>query len=306
MSSAEHLPARFGEILFATDFSAVSAMALPYAAAIARHFASSLCVVHVIPPEDWKHLSEPDRGPALARMRLEAEARVAQIVSDPRFRGVSANYVLQHGEILPVLAAVAEQRRADLIVLGMHGRHGIEKMLLGSLAEEILRLAHLPILVVGPQVSIAPEAELKVQRILYAADFSPGCGRAMHYAGALARTWQAHLLLLHVVGDIWKEPASTRLPSQEFLRMRLLEEGWMRDLEPMQPELLVEFGPVEQRILEVAERHRVELIVLDVPTTGHPGLVSHLPGPLAYNIASHARCPVLAVRAIAESGPGAS
>ncbi|HTV82484.1 MAG TPA: universal stress protein [Acidobacteriaceae bacterium] len=123
------------------------------------------------------------------------------------------------------------------------------------MAEEVLRLALLPVLVVGPEVTVGPEAEADVRRVLYAADFSPGCGRAMHYAGLLAQAWKAKLLLLHVVEDIWKEPASTRMVTQEFLRMRLLEKGWMKPMAALQPELMVEFGPVEGRILEVAERH---------------------------------------------------
>ena len=72
----------------------------------------------------------------------------------------------------------------------------------------------------------------------------------------------------------------------------------MASIDPVEPELLIDFGPAEDRIVQQAEQRGVELIVLDVPSTTHPVLSAHLPGPLAYNVASHARCPVLAVRGV--------
>jgi nucleotide-binding universal stress UspA family protein len=282
---------RIARILFATDFSEVSEKALPYAAAFARRFAAELCVVHVFGTGEPEH-----QAAALLKLRREAEARTNRLLEGAHFLGVRHQVVLAEGEILPALASVAEQRGADLVVLGMHGRHGLAKALLGSVADEILRLAEIPVLVVGPEVTVYPEEELTMHRVLYAMDFSPGCGRALQYAGAVASAERARLLVLHVVEDIWKEPASTRLGAKEYLRLRLLEKGWMGPIDPVEPELLVDYGPVEDRILQAAEQHRVELIVLDVPPTMHPVLSAHLPGPLAYNVASHARCPVLAVR----------
>ena len=173
---------RIAKILFATDFSEVSAKALPYAAAFARRFAAELCVVHVLGD------GEPQQDTAaVAQLRREAEARTNRLLEGAHFRGVRHQVVLAEGEILPALASVAEQRGADLLVLGMHGRHGLAKALLGSVADEILRLAQVPVLVVGSEVSVPAEEELRVHRVLYAADFSPGCGRALQYAGAIAQ-----------------------------------------------------------------------------------------------------------------------
>jgi nucleotide-binding universal stress UspA family protein len=297
----ERLAVGFSEIVFATDFSEISAMALPYAAALARRFDARLCVVHVMAEGEYAELAgggsaEEGRAEALRGMRRRAEERVTQLLQASHFRGIRHDMVLDHGEMLATLSAVVERRKADLIVLGMHGKHGLQKMLLGSKAEEILRLAGVPVLVVGPEVTVAPEAEVEMRHILYVADFSPGSGRALRYAGELARRWGAQLIVLHVVPDIWAEPLSTHMPGEAFLRLRLLEREWMACVEDLQPELAVEFGSVEERILERAERHRVELMVMECPETEHPALVAHLPGPLAYNIASHARCPVLVVR----------
>jgi nucleotide-binding universal stress UspA family protein len=296
MTPEEKSTVCIAKILFATDFSEVSAKALPYAAAFARRFAAGLCVAHVIPPDSPEHEAEKNAAAAMVTTRRDAETRINRLLEASHFRGVRHEVVLTEGEILPTLASIAERREADLLVLGMHGRHGLAKALLGSVAEEILRLAEIPVLVVGPEAGVEPEEELAMQRVLYAADFSPGCGRALQYAAAIARAHHARLLVLHVVEDAWREPTSTRLGAEEYLRVRLMERGWMAAIEPVAPELLVDFGPAEDRILQVAQQHRVELIVLDVPSTMHPVLAAHLPGPLAYNVASHAHCPVLAVR----------
>jgi nucleotide-binding universal stress UspA family protein len=290
---------RLQEILFATDFSEISAKALPYAAAIARGFDAALCVVHVIPTEEYGHMGGPDREATIARLHRAAEERITQLLAASHFRGIRHDVRLDHGEILAVLAREAEKRKADLIVLGMHGRHGVQKTLLGSMAEEILELAAVPVLAVGPEVTVAPETEAQVKHVMCVVDFSVGSGRALHYAEALARRWSAHLCALYVVRDIWSEPLATRMPGEAFLRLRMLEEGKMQGIEDLDPRLEVEFGEAEQRILEVAEREGAELIVVDVPATGHPALTAHLPGPLAYNVCARARCPVLGVRAAA-------
>jgi nucleotide-binding universal stress UspA family protein len=285
------------KILFVTDFSDISAKALPYATALARRFAAELCVAHVMDSGRPRHEAGNSGAAAAAtEVRREADARINRLLQGANFRGVRHKIALAEGEVLPALASIAEQQGADLMVLGMHGRHGLAKMLLGSVADEILRLAEIPVLVLGPDVTVQPEEVLTMHQVLYATDFSPGCGPALQYASAIASAEHARLLVLHVVQDIWKEPASTRLRAEEYLRVRLLEEGLMPSIDQVEPELLVDFGPVEDRILQTARQHRVDLIVIDVPSTMHPVLSAHLPGPMAYNVASHARCPVLAIR----------
>lgn len=91
-----------------------------------------------------------------------------------------------------------ERHDIDLIVTGSQGRHGVQKLLSGSVAEEISRLAACPVLLIGPEVAIEPEAEVPLDRILYATDFSPESRRAMDYAYALARAYGAHLYFLHI------------------------------------------------------------------------------------------------------------
>jgi nucleotide-binding universal stress UspA family protein len=119
----------------------------------------------------------------------------------------------------------------------------------------------------------------------------------MRYAYALAKQYGAHLYFLHVVQDAWSEPISTRVSATSFCRLRLHEEGLSEITNEIEAEFLVEFGSAEELTLETARKREVQLVVLSVPGTTHPALSTHLPGPVAYNIVSHAPCPVLGVRA---------
>lgn len=292
----DNVPIRFDKILLTTDFSPISDKALPYAAAIARHFGATILVTHVIPEEDYAHIPSSERPLALARMKQQAEGRITATLASSHFQGIPHKIILDHGDLFALLARIVEEEDIDLIVTGTHGKHGLQKLLSGSMAEEIFRLASIPVLAVGPEVMINPKAEVNIRRILYATDFLPESKRAMRYACALATQYSAHLYFLHVVEDVWHEPLSTRVSADAFCRVQLHDRGFSEIEEGAQPEFLVEFGMAEELTLEVAENREVQLMVLSVPGTAHPALSAHLPGPIAYNIVSHARCPVLGVR----------
>jgi nucleotide-binding universal stress UspA family protein len=296
MDSTKSAPIRFDRVLLTTDFSSISEKALPYAAAIVRHFGATLFVVHVVATEDYAHIPASEHTLALARMKQEAERRIMATLATSHFQGIPHKIILGHGDVLAVLSRIVVDEDIDLIVTGTHGKHGLEKLFTGSMAEEIFRLASVPVLAIGPEVEIDPQAEVRIQSILYATDFSPESGRAMRYAYAFARQYGAQLYFLHVVEDVWREPFSTRVSAEPFCRVQLQERGFSDIPKDIQPEFLVEFGMAEQLTLEVAGNRDVQLMVLSVPGTAHPALSAHLPGPIAYNIVSHARCPVLGVR----------
>lgn len=289
-------PIRIERILFATDFSPTAAMALPYAAAIARRFRAAIYIAHVIPAEEYAHMEPDQRDRALSEMKQSAEHRISLLLASSHFNDMPFQVVLDHGDVTAVVSALVDKHKIDLIVAGSHGRHGLQKLLSPSIDESIACAAACPSLLIGPEASIEPEAEMHLQRILFAADFSPGSRRAMDYAFALAKAHEAHLYILHVAEDVWNEPLSTRMSADAFCRMRLLENDLPQGQRGVEAEYLVEFGPPERLILDTAENHGAQLIVVALPRTVHPHLSSRMPGPLAYNLASHARCPILAVR----------
>ena len=167
-------------------------------------------------------------------------------------------------------------------------RTGLEKVLLGSVAEEIFRQALCPVLTVGPRSSLRPKKPAELSRILYATDFSPESLAATPYAISLAREHRAQLILLHSMKS--SEAASA-------LRHTL------RDLVPFgadlrcQPDCVVECGAPANKILEVSEGHEADLIVLGVHgADGHLARIMHFVSSDAYRIVTQAKRPVLTVR----------
>ena len=292
-------PIRLERILFATDFSQTAATALPYGAAVARRFGSTIYVANVIHADEYAHIEPNQLDRTLDQMKQAAEQRIKALLASSHFDDIPFQVILDHGDPTAVIAALVDKHSIDLIVAGSHGRHGIHKLLSPSMDESIARAAACPALLIGPAAAIEPEAEVHLKQMLLATDFSPESRRAVEYAYTLAKAYGAKLYVFHVAEDVWSEPLSTRMSANAFCRMRLLEIGWPQSEQGIEPEFLVEFGPSETLILEAAAKHGVELIVVGVPRTTHPHLSSHLPGPLAYNLASHSRCPVLAVRSAA-------
>jgi len=294
-SQPDEISVHFDRILFATDFSRASAAALPYVAAIARRFGSELCVAHVISAGAYQHIPAAERSAALERMRADAESQITAQLTAAHFSGIPHQVVLEHGEVWPVLSSLAESRKIDLIAAGTHGPHGFEKLVAGATAEEISRLAKRPVLLVGPEVTTAPEAEVHLERIMYVTDFSRESRRAMKFACALSRAYAAHLFILHVVDNPLDEPLATRMSADAFCRLRLLESRLPEGELGVEPEFVLEFGERQGRTLDVVEKKDIQLLVLRATKSSHAELSAHLPGQLEYNLVTHARCPVVTI-----------
>jgi nucleotide-binding universal stress UspA family protein len=282
---------RFENILFATDFSPAAAHAIPFVKTLARHFQSKLVAFHVKPPA-----VNPMTEPATWPVPLEASKAVdLQHREELRqtFAGIDTEIVLEEGDILSGLAQALEKYHTDLVIIGTRGRTGLAKVLLGSIAEEIFRTVTCPVLTVGPR-SDPPKAD--VREILFATDFASQTPVAAAYAVSLAQEFQARLTLLHVVpgpkpGEcVWTDIRDSK---KQRLRQLVPDEAaaWCK------PEYFVECGEAAERILDLANLHDVDLIVLGAqPETGVPGASTHLPIATAHKVVTQANCPVLTVR----------
>jgi nucleotide-binding universal stress UspA family protein len=98
------------------------------------------------------------------------------------------------------IAAKAAEAKSDLIVIGTHGRSGVERLMLGSVTEKVLRKAGCPVLTVPPKAGDpAPAAPATFKRIVCAIDFSDCSMRALEYAMSLAQESNSTLIVLHVI-----------------------------------------------------------------------------------------------------------
>ena len=285
---------RLRTILCATDFSSSSEAALLYAVAIARRYDSQICVAHVIPPDAYQLVPPESFSATLAQTRRYAEQKMGELLISGRLRGIPHQVLLGEGELWSMLSQMLTEHEADLVVVGTHGRTGLRKLLLGSVAEEIFRLAPCPVLTVGPRAPREVPTGAELRRILYATDFTPTAERAAAYAISLAQEHRTHLTLLHVVPEATHaSPQNTELLHRFFVKR-------LRELVPMEaelwcdPDFAVEFGSPADGILRVATDRQADLVVLGVRRSANfPG---HLPPATAYKVVCQAQCPVLTVR----------
>ena len=280
-------------VLFATDFSAASMKALPYATSIAKRFDSKVCVAHVVPPEDYPSgLNSLDEAAQIARG--EAELKMSGLLNSAPFRDLACEGVVGNGDIWIGLSDFMRRNATDLLVIGTIGRTGLRKFLLGSVAEEAMRESPCPVLTVGPECHAAQEIEFR--NILYATDFSADSLAAAPNALAFSKNYRSRLTLLHVLEGL---PESPYLDAQ-MARVRLRELAPQRaDLGP-EPEFMVEMGAPAKVILKAAADTASDLIVIGARGAGAlPRLASHF-GSVAHKIVCRAVCPVLTVRPLTD------
>jgi nucleotide-binding universal stress UspA family protein len=297
-STAVNFEVPLRNILFVTDFSPSSELALPYAVALASRYNGKLYLAHVIAPEMYEFVP-PTFVPEVRKQIADyAGKRMEQLLNSAKFEGVPHEVLLQQGEIWDTLREIADRYNIDVLVLGTRGRRGLEKQLMGSVAEEILRLARMPVLTVGPESREIPP-EHKPKKILYATDFSIDSARAMAYALSLAQEFGAVLLSVHCTPQVTDDPQG-RTRFEEFFTQRLKELLPSAVNAKYRREFRVEFGTAADGILKVANGSDVDLIVMGVRGAGSLIRATNHFGTTAHDVVSEARCPVLTVRSAEE------
>ena len=197
----------------------------------------------------------------------------------------------------------ARSGSVDLIVMGTHGRSGFQRLVLGSIAEKVLRKACCPVLTVPPHAPGAvPRDIVSMQRILCPVDFSLSSGRALEYAASLAQEAHARLTVLHVLElppDLSEFPYSSGLAEYrngQFQRARKhLAEAVKTSVPPACPvdELLL-VGRSHREILRVAAEQGADLIAMGVQGRGAADLMFF--GSTTSHVVREATCPVLTLR----------
>ena len=284
-------------ILFLTDFSQPSEVAIPYAMAIATEYQAKLWALHVLIPTALAYAT-PESAEAVIE-GIEEGAQLEMQRLDSQLAGLSHETAIIRGvSVWNSVSEILKEREIDLIVLGTHGRTGTLKLLLGSVAEEIFRRASIPVLTIGPAVRKGLHHRGRFQSVLFATDFTTEAQAAAPYAISMAQENQAKLLLLHVMRDPRLKTVDQRVEASVANVMHELYEIVPSDAELWcRPEATVRFGNVGERILEAADETGADLIVLGVrDAAGHLGAATHLERTIAHKVVAHAACPVLTIR----------
>ncbi|MGA3213196.1 MAG: universal stress protein [Terriglobales bacterium] len=301
----------FRRILIATDFSEASGKAMSYAMALAHRYGAELFVVHA-DPEELRTAVPLDALPLeLDRQGLESLAQMKALEKTDS-HGITRHFALEKGQVWDVLSSVIYGQEIDLLVLGTHGRGGLKKLILGSVAEEVLRAAPCPVLTIGSKVLPLPSPLAGLSRILFATDFGPASTRALPYAVSLAEEYGAQLVLLHVVPPMPVPvlPSEAYFPADDspmdliaWERLAIKEATIkLNQLLPSgtklahEPEHVVTSDFLPESILGDSPELKCDLIVMGANASRSPALAAHLPGSVVHEVICHAPCPVLTVR----------
>jgi nucleotide-binding universal stress UspA family protein len=290
-------------LLCPVDFSDFSRRALHYADALAVRYGADLYVLHVylevVPP------AVPLEVPNAPNGGSAREATIGALSEFAKGAGVTREVRRVARPGLPVQGILdyAAEIRTDLIVLGTHGRSGLDRALLGSTAERVLHKATCPVLTVpgaAPE-SVASDRPL-FTHVLCAVDFSPATAPAVEHGFSLARDLGAKLTLLHVMEMLSDHDARTWAEHRVWQFVEMRREQTLEKLRQLVPDEArpqcqccerVELGSAARAILRVADHMHADLIVM-----GPQGLSGA--GPLVFGsttqtVLRHAACPVLTV-----------
>lgn len=282
-------------VLMATDFSEHSSRALQHALAVARHYKAGLDLVHVIRPAIY-NLCGPD-GLAQAHELAEREIKdfVSSLQHNRALEGINSRSWVLDGDVAEIVCRMVCSKGTDLVVVGTHGRSGLRKLVLASVAEDIFRQSPCPVLTVGPY-SPGMAREPRLKRVLFATDFSAASLAALPWAVSVAQEFNAPLTMLHVCPHLKGEAAHDRervitaLQDQE----RNLLASVSNQVHDAQFE--IQIGAPATTILEVAAAQGVDLIILGLKPAS--SFSERVPWQQAYQIVCEAACPVLTVRAL--------
>jgi nucleotide-binding universal stress UspA family protein len=280
-------------IVLATDFTPVSEKAATYAIGLSKRFASTLSLVHIVDLSVARRSEEVVAGVPLDQMRHDSAENQERLLNDVTMAGVRATAQTLEGSV-PAASIVkfATELRADLIVAGTNGRHGLSKVILGSCAEGIIRHATCPVLTVGPKANPAPSGGFSFHTVVFATDFSSNAALEAAVALSFAQDSVAQVYLCHVLDRPGKDICETA-------NMELKFEAALQRLVPRSaydwicPERVVESGEVAPEILKLAKRVDADLIVLGAKRSGT--WYAHLVEGTVGKVLMDAECPVMTV-----------
>jgi nucleotide-binding universal stress UspA family protein len=290
---------RIERILCPVDFSKSSVGAYAYAQSLARHYQAKLFLQHVVDfilPSYAYYVSASYIDELFRRIRADAREQLRDFAKSHTRNDVQPECLVHEGAVAREILSFAELQKVNLIVMGTHGLKGVDRAILGSVADKVLRKAHCPVLVIpkpGPDV-VAPEGaqdSVQLQRIIFCTDFSDHSHRALEYALSAAGEYGAELTLLHVLENV---PSSAHIEEAIATATKQLDE-----LIPPEGgkagkiKTKVRIGIAYEQIIQLALEIQADLLIMAV--RGRNALDIAVFGLTTYRVIQLGFCPVLAV-----------
>ncbi len=294
-------------ILFPTDFSRCAEHAFAQATYLAEEFGAELHVLHAI----VHHRQNP--GDVVMDFPFTEDEVAEQLHlargSQSDDKSWAHGVPIIQARVLDVSAAVAvldyaDKHDIDLIVMGTHGRRGMDRLFLGSVAEEVVRFATCPVYTV--RENPAPLGGGGVSTVLVPVDFS-NCARVtLQNAAELAVAYGASLTVLHVIEEAVLphvygiEPltlSSADLEEKTTAALQELVEDTVGSRVPF--EIVVAIGHPAPTIVDAAREHAADMVVIS--THGRTGVPRLVMGSVAEKVVRMAPCPVFTVKTFGKS-----
>lgn len=288
----KHPSIELDTVVFATDFSPASRNAGLYASAISVHFHTDLVVAHAFTLlqaalEVEVEMSKP------SQQRIDLNHALSLTVEILYAGRGKTEPILLEGDPSSMVPKYSQRRSGPLIVLGTHGGGAIDRFVLGSTAEGILRHSCGPAITIGPRVNILKAGALRIKRILYATDCTSEAAFAAPVAVALADAFSAELDALNVVHsrDV-DHPEQLHELQQHFYGA--VEAAVPFHAEQIcKPHTFVCVGEPPTEILKHVDEREIDLLILGLRRNAHLGMQNRTSG--VFPIIVEAKCPVVTV-----------
>ena len=277
------------QIIVAIDFSPASEAARSIAASLATCLGVKVLALHVFEHASHHRYQVPVSW-MIAAIRKDIDRQLAEQVKLLTDIGIVAEGKVVDGLASAEIVKAANGQANALIVMGTHARSGVERFLLGSTAEEVLRQASCPVITTGPHVMQSRERGV-FRRLLYATDFSNTSMNAATLSDSFWRRAQpAHLTVLHVATNLGIQ-ASSEDPSFDMYRKLF---GIQDTSAHQSVDYVTLHGrDISQAIVNEAERSGADLIVLGVRRGA--ACTPRLAPKIAFQVIAAAPCAVLTI-----------
>jgi nucleotide-binding universal stress UspA family protein len=286
---------RIKKILCPVDFFPASVAAVKYAAGLAENYGAAIHLLHVVAPVAVSQYDfQIDTTEILKSMETVSKHEMKKLVARVRSAGVDAEAEVQIGDVYDEITRAIEIMKPDLVVMGTHGRRGVERFFMGSTAEKLLRHSPVPMITISAAGKKASSPRPRFRRILVTIDFSGGTPDALDYAFSAAQENESQVTLLHVVHDF-----SAEVPGK-FTNSVI--DGVRKQLDDLVPAATrkrcdivtrVEAGEPHQVILKMVEDLKIDLLVMNIHGKGV--LDRALVGSTAERVVRAASCPVMLI-----------
>ena len=271
-------------ILVPVDFSEHADYALEVAATLAVEHDAEILILHMLGLSEAYLTKDESQEAAEAHYYMKlAKTRFDRFLNKPYLKGVKHREMVQNYKIFSEINLVAAEHKADLIVMGSHGKSGLGELFVGSNTEKVVRTSSIPVLVVKVR-----RPNFRPKKVIIATDFSSESVGAYKTLRNLIDLWEPEVILVHV-----------NLPNEKYRSTQEQNESAIHFINAahggnMPPGTVLEFVSdysIEKGIYHMAIDQDADLISLT--THGRSGLAHFFKGSIGEDLANHAQFPVL-------------